>query len=228
MALSSRNVAAMDEQTVDNEPSDFKLLESIAVGDQQSIAALYDRHQQVAFRVALRIVHDRGRAEDVLQEAFLSVWRKAATYSASRGSVRGWLMGIVRNRAIDMIRSQRTPYAGDESLLNFVRDPGPSTAELVDSRLEADVVRSALSLLPEGQRHAITASYFGGRTHAEIAEESGIPLGTVHGRVRLGMRRLQAHLAAAELRGLSTESGGSAGFGAIIGSTPPSPQNGTV
>src|SRR5680860_1702587 len=122
----------MDEQTLDSGPTDFALIESISVGDQQSLAALYDRHQQVAFRVALRIVRDRGRAEDVLQEAFLSVWRKAATYSASRGTVRGWLLGIVRNRAIDMIRSQRHPDAGDESVLNFVRDPGPSTAELVD------------------------------------------------------------------------------------------------
>lgn len=203
-------------------------MERIAVGDQESLAALYDRHQQVAFRVAMRILHDAGRAEDVLQEAFLSVWRKAATYSASRGSVRGWLLGIVRNRAIDLIRSQRLPTSTDDSLLNAIRDPGPSTADMVDARLEAAVVRKALSLLPEGQRHAITASYFDGRTHAEIAEESGIPLGTVHGRVRLGMRRLQAHLAAAELRSPTAASGGSAGFGAIIGSTPPSQQNGTV
>ncbi|MEO6578393.1 MAG: sigma-70 family RNA polymerase sigma factor [Candidatus Limnocylindria bacterium] len=203
-------------------------MERIASGDESSLATLYERHQAVALRVAMRVVHDRGRAEDVLQDAFLSVWRKASSYVPGRGSVKSWLLGIVRNRAIDVARAQRDPNVDDEAILLALRDAGPNVADAVVSKLDAEMVRSALHRLPEGQRQAVTAAFFEDRSHAEIARSFEIPLGTIHGRVRLGLRRLHRYLVAdGAATGIAGVPGleGSAGFAAIMASSPPSPQN---
>lgn len=187
----------MTEQTLDTHSTDAELMQAVAAGDESALAALYDRHRLVAFRVALRIVHDRGRAEDVVQEAFVSAWRKAGSYVPGRGTAKSWLMGIVRNRGIDTIRAQRESTADDEAALLAIRDIGPSVVDQVVTRLDGEAVRNAISQLPPLQRQAIADAYFEGRSHAEIAEKTGLPLGTVHGRIRLGMRRLRAHLMAA-------------------------------
>jgi len=191
--------ARMTEQTFDIGPTDADLMDGIVAADQSSLSALYDRHHQVAFRVALRIVHDRGRAEDAVQEAFLSVWRKAGSYSPGRGSVKSWILGIVRNRAIDILRAQRQSGADDEALLLSLRDSSPAVLDQVVARLDGETVRSAIDRLPPLQRQAISIAYLEGRSHAEIAAKTGLPLGTVHGRIRLGMRRMKAQLMAVGL-----------------------------
>lgn len=214
----------MDVQTFDIGVTDQALMARIADGDETAVAAFYDRHHRVAFRVAMRVVRDHGRAEDVLQEAFLSVWRKAASYVPERGSAKSWLMGIVRNRAIDTARAQRDANFDDEAVLLSLRDMDPSVADAVGAKLDAERLRHAIGQLPDAQRQALTAAFFEDRSHADIARSFEIPLGTIHGRVRLGLRRLQRSLAADDARGMVEETG-SAGFAAIIAASPPSQQD---
>jgi RNA polymerase sigma-70 factor (ECF subfamily) len=178
-------------------PTDGELLDGIARHDEASLAALYDRYHLLAFSLALRVVNDRGRAEDVVQDAFLAVWRKAASYADGRGSVKTWLTSIVRNRAIDVVRARRESDADDDAILLALRDPAPSIVEQVTAALDRDVVRSAIADLPLEQRQAIVMAYFEGRSHSEIADATGLPLGTVKSRIRLGMHRLRTSLLAA-------------------------------
>jgi RNA polymerase sigma-70 factor, ECF subfamily len=189
----------MSIQTLDINLSDGELLEGVARHDEASLAALYDRYHLLAFSLALRVVHDRGRAEDVVQDAFLAVWRKAGSYAAGRGSVKTWLTSIVRNRAIDVIRARRESDADDDAILMSLRDPRPSVVEQVTASLDRDVIRAAIAELPIDQRQAIAMAYFEGRSHSEIAEVTGLPLGTVKSRIRLGMHRLKTALLATGL-----------------------------
>jgi RNA polymerase sigma-70 factor (ECF subfamily) len=184
----------MAGQTFDNPPTDAQLLEGIAQRDESSLAALYDRYHLLAFSLALRVVNDRGRAEDVVQDAFLSVWRKAGSYVEGRGSVKTWLTSIVRNRAIDLVRAKRESDSDDEAVLLAIRDPRPSVIEQVTATLDRDVIRGAIGELPLEQRQAIAMAYFEGRSHSEISEATGLPLGTVKSRIRLGMHRLRGLL----------------------------------
>ena len=188
----------MAGQTLDNTPTDGQLLEGIARRDEASLAALYDRYHVLAFSLALRVLNDRGRAEDVVQDAFLSVWRKAGSYADGRGSVKTWLTSIVRNRAIDLVRARRESDSDDEAVLLALRDPSPGVAEQVTALLDRRSVRVAVAELPTEQRQAIAMAYFEGRSHSEIAELTGLPLGTVKSRIRLAMHRLHATLADAD------------------------------
>ena len=181
----------MAVQTLNNERTDAHLLQAIAARDEAALAALYDRYHVLAFSLALRVVNDRGRAEDVVQDAFLSVWRKAASYAAGRGSVKTWLASIVRNRAIDIVRARRESDGDDEAVLLALRDPGPDILEAVTASLDRTTIRDAVVQLPLEQRRAIAMAYFEGLSHSEIAEASGLPLGTVKSRIRLGMHRLR-------------------------------------
>ncbi len=201
---------------------DLDLIARIREGDASSLGALYDRHNPVAFRVALSIVRDRGRAEDVVQEAFLSVWRKGGSYTPGRGSVRSWLIGIVRNRAIDTIRARRASDVADEATLLSLRDAGPSVVDQVVARLEGETIRMALRKLSPQQRQAIAIAYYESRSHAEIAAITGLPLGTVHGRIRLGLRHLRTHLRAA---GVGPSIDDNAAIGALMAGVPPTPQH---
>jgi len=157
--------------------TDGDSLEAIAQGDEHSLASLYDRYHRLAFSLALRVVNDRGRAEDVVQDAFLSVWRKAGSYSVGRGSVKTWLTSIVRNRAIDVVRARRESDGDDEAVLLGLRDSSPSVIEQVTASLDRETVRAAITDLPVEQRNAIAMAYFEGRSHSEIAGMTGIPLG---------------------------------------------------
>ena len=184
----------MAGQTFDNERTDTQLLEGIAHGDEASLAELYDRYHLLSFSLALRVVNDRGRAEDVVQDAFLSVWRKAGSYAAGRGSVKTWLTSIVRNRAIDLIRARRESDSDDEAVLLALRDPRPGVVEQVTASLDRQTIRSAITELPLEQRQAIAMAYFEGLSHSEISDATGLPLGTVKSRIRLGMHRLKGLL----------------------------------
>ncbi len=175
---------------------DAALIARLTARDEQALASLYDRHAHIAFSLAYRIAGDREVAEEVVQEAFLSVWRRAASYQPGRGTVRGWLLAIVRNRAIDTVRARearpRTTVI-DELPLAAADDPEREALAALDGY----VIRAAVATLPADQRIVIDLTYFGGLTGPEIAARLDVPLGTVKSRLRLALSRLRDHLAEA-------------------------------
>ena len=166
--------------------------------DADAFAVLYDRHGGAAYSLAHRIVGDSAIAEDVTQEAFLSVWRSGARFDAARGSVRSWTLGIVRNRAIDALRRASGPAPKLDLDDDAALEARPSD-ELTDSqairRETSRRVQGALRELPAEQSEVIGLAYFGGFTHSEIADMLGMPLGTVKGRMRLGLEKIRVTLA---------------------------------
>jgi RNA polymerase sigma-70 factor, ECF subfamily len=170
------------------------------IGDKNPAAfeVFYDRHGGAAYSLAYRIVGERAAAEDVTQEAFVSIWRSGARYDRARGSVRSWTLGIVRNRAIDLLRSRsgRAPKLGfdDESVLE--QRPADEFTDVEALRREtARELRGALGELPGEQSKVIELAYFGGFSQSEIAAMLGVPLGTVKGRMRLGLEKIRGQLA---------------------------------
>ena len=177
--------------------ADEEVMQLVGEGDPRAFELIYDRHGGAAFSLAYRMVGTRVTAEDITQEAFLSIWRSRLRYDQSRGSVRTWVLGIVHNRAIDALRR------------GAVNDRRRETVEAVEERYaaverteveaarrdEARSVRSALHSLPDEQRRAIELAYFGGFSHSQIAEMIGEPIGTVKGRMRLGLDKLRRQLA---------------------------------
>jgi len=182
-------------QSADGAPaSDEALIQGIAAQEADCLEQLYDRYRLLAFSAAFRVVGDRGRAEDVVQDAFLSVWRKSGSYATGRGSVRTWLTSIVRNRAIDLVRSGKDRNHDDEELLLGLQDGGRDIADEVTARLEGEAVRAAMTSLPGDQLQALSLAYFDGLSHSEIAERTALPLGTVKSRIRLGLHRMRTAL----------------------------------
>jgi RNA polymerase sigma-70 factor (ECF subfamily) len=176
--------------------ADEDLMQLVRGGDPRAFEVVYDRHCDVAFSLAYRICGQRARAEEVVQEAFLSAWRSGARYDRARGSVRTWLLGIVHKRAIDALRRElhhQRRRASDEGLEERVAAPERTEAE-VARRTEGDAVRVAMGTLPPDQRHVVELAYFGGFTQSEIADVLGAPVGTVKGRMRLALEKLRAHL----------------------------------
>jgi len=166
--------------------------------DPAAFEVLYDRHGGAAYSLAHRILGSPEAAEDVTQEAFLSIWRSGARFDSARGSVRSWTLGVVRNRSIDALRRQ----SGKAPKLNFDDDAAleaQPAQELTDSeairRETASRVRGAIKELPEEQSEVIGLAYFGGFTHSEIASMLSMPLGTVKGRMRLGLEKIRLSLA---------------------------------
>jgi RNA polymerase sigma-70 factor (ECF subfamily) len=176
--------------------ADEELVGMLAASDVEAFELLYDRHGAAAYSLAYRIVGDRTLAEDVTQEAFLAVWRGSAGYSPERGSVRNWLLGIVHHRSIDAIRRSlvHERRRAGERVLEREPDRALTDVEAV-RRDEARSVRAALEALPRDQLRVIELAYFGGFTHAQIAELLDMPLGTVKGRMRLGLERMRRELA---------------------------------
>ena len=178
---------------------DAFLAQRIRSGDREALGELYDRYASVALATALRVVSDRGLAEDVVHDAFLAVWAKIDRFDPVRGALRPWLLTVVRNRAIDHVRAQRGgPSLGvldDQALLSS--GPNPTWDEAL-RRLSAVELRAAVLSLPPEQRNAIELAYFGGRTYREIAALTGVPQGTANGRLRLGLARLRDALAGTE------------------------------
>lgn len=207
-------------QTVDTTRTDEELLAGVAAGEEASLAELYDRYHLLAFSLALRVLRDRARAEDVVQDAFLAVWRKAPSFAATRGSVKTWLAAIVRNRAIDVVRARRESDADDEAVLLALRDTAPAVEEQVTASLDRHAVLAAMAALPAEQHTAVKLAYFEGLSHSEIAELTGQPLGTVKGRIRLAMQRLRGELLS---RGYEHPAAAAAwsGMGSMVGSMAP-------
>ncbi len=188
---------------------DRELLQAIARQDADALVALFDRYNRLAFGLAYRILGDAFVAEEVVQDAFMSIWRNAASYNLSRGTVRTWLLSIVRNRAIDQLRGRFGRSQSDIDLDTVAPIlAAPDLWDDVLTEIQAVDVRAALKGLPEEQRVAIELAYFEGLTHAEIAERLGIPLGTAKSRLRLGLQKLHDLLVMTQVR---SESGASDG-----------------
>ncbi|MFN2465243.1 MAG: sigma-70 family RNA polymerase sigma factor [Candidatus Dormibacteria bacterium] len=183
---------------------DAEITEPLKEGRPEAIELMYDRYAGLAYGLALRILGDPGRAEDVVQEVLLSVWRKPDRFDASRGSFRTWLMTLVRNRAIDNLRGHWRHQGADVELGDDLQDAsgGSDPWPAVALSLERDVVRDALTALPADQRQAVELAHYGGLSHSEIASKLGLPLGTVKGRLRLAMEKMHSFLTARGVMGV--------------------------
>lgn len=177
-------------------PSDEELVRGVARAEPAAFDALYRRHGAAAFALARRMLGSQSRAEDAVQEAFIGLWRTAPGYDPARGSVRNWLLGIVRNRSIDALRRldvHQRRRIDSEFFEDRVATPD-QTAERVVGRERARRVKSALRMLPPDQRRVLELAYFGGWTQTEIAEHLDLPLGTVKSRTRLALTKLRCAL----------------------------------
>src|SRR5205823_6295270 len=203
--------------------SDPELGAALAAGDQSALARLYDSYGALAYSVALRVLGDPGRAEDVVQDCFLKLWNNAERFDARRGSLRTWLITAVRNRSIEYLRgrgaherqereipldagvrnrrvgSRRGGGAHERQGREIPLDaeatgPGSDPWHEVATAIERDVIREALASLPGEQRQAVELAYFGGYSHREIAEMIRVPLSTVKGRMRLALEKLHSYL----------------------------------
>jgi RNA polymerase sigma factor (sigma-70 family) len=189
--------------------ADRQVLVDLGEGRLDALEALYDRYRAMAYAIALRITADPTLAEDVVQDAFLGVWRHAERYAEGRGSVKTWLLAIVHHRAIDAVRRRRPASELPDPEL-----PAPSQLVVADvwaevaGRLDAVEVRAAIATLSDVQREAIELAYWGGLSQSEIAERTGAPLGTVKSRMRLGLLTLRGRLT-----GSSSDLGDSANLG---------------
>lgn len=204
-----------------DQANDVALLAAVAEGDQAALASLYDRHGGLAYGLAMRIVGEPELGEEVVQEAFLKVWRRAGSFDPDRASVVTWLVTITRNCAIDSLRREKSqPLArsvplvrtdGSEVAMSGGEPDDPRSDGASLARDPADVVavherarriRAAVDRLPPAQRTAIQLAYFGGLSHSEIAGTLGEPVGTVKTRIFHGMRKLRDLLDEAGVRGV--------------------------
>ena len=179
--------------------ADQAALALVTAGQLDSLQELYDRYRVMAYSIALRITSDAALAEDVVQDAFLGVWRNASRYVEGRGSVKTWILSIVHHRAVDAVRRRRPTTDLPER-----EDVPPPALTLPDiwpdvaAGLDREAIAAALATLSDVQREAIELAYWGGLTQGEIAERTGTPLGTVKSRVRLGLLAMRRALTGEE------------------------------
>jgi RNA polymerase sigma factor (sigma-70 family) len=177
---------------------DEDLLVRVGAGDERAFRELFARYAAVANALAFRSVRQAQVAEEIVQEAFLAVWRNPERYDGSRGSVRSWLLGTVHHRAVDAVRREQAQRRRADRAAalgpRVAEDPTDDVLSAIDLPRERRLVRKALAELPEQQRDVIRQMYFEGRSQSQIAERTGLPLGTVKSRTLLAMRRLRAYL----------------------------------
>jgi RNA polymerase sigma-70 factor (ECF subfamily) len=171
--------------------SDGDLLRALARGDQTALASIYDRYRLILFGLVMRILHDRAEAEEVLQETFLQVWRRAGDFDEARGRAFTWLVTIARSRALDRLRASASRGRVASEAAQMPRDEVGDAAEDALRSEQGKVVREALAELPSEQRQTLLLAYFEGLTQTEIAARLGDPLGTVKTRMRAGMIKLR-------------------------------------
>lgn len=183
-----------------SESPDVPLLQRIAARDTAALAELYDRHSRLLFSLILRILQDRGEAEDVLQETFVRVWNRAEIYDPRLGGPLPWIVRVARNRALDRVRARRVRAAVDTPALDVSAiEPTPDTtiqspeAAMLETERRVRLT-DALAGLPVEQRRLIEAAFFEGYTHSELARRFGLPLGTVKTRIRAGMLAMRQGL----------------------------------
>jgi RNA polymerase sigma-70 factor (ECF subfamily) len=178
---------------------DLAAIQRMASGDGTALADLYDRHGRSVYGLAARILGDPAEAEDLTQDVFTLAWKNAARYDPARGAVAAWLLVTTRTRAIDRIRARRSrPQGGsddDGRKMANIPDGSPSVDVIVATSQDAARVRVALADLPVDQRDALEQAYFQGLSHSEIADRTGIPLGTIKTRIRSGLQRLREAMA---------------------------------
>ena len=166
---------------------DAALLSLVQDGNEEAMAALFDRYSKVVYSVALRVLRDPASAEDVLQEIFMQIWRSPGGFTAARGSLGGWLAVVSRNRSIDTLRRRRRSDSTDDVIL-----ASPcNLAEEAERNVMIERARSAMVSLPAEQRKTLEMAFFDGLTHSEIAEMTGDPLGTVKTRIRSALLSLR-------------------------------------
>jgi RNA polymerase sigma-70 factor, ECF subfamily len=176
-----------------SDPTDLGLLQRVAARDTAALAELYDRHSRLVFGLILRIVRDRGEAEDILQETFVRVWNRADIYDPRIGGPLPWIVRVARNRAIDRLRARKVRATVDTPAVDLAAvEPAPDTAIQSPEAAVLETERrlrltDALAGLPLEQRRLIEAAFFEGYTHTELAQRFGLPLGTVKTRIRAGM-----------------------------------------
>lgn len=172
---------------------DATMLHHMVRRDPESVALLYDRYGGVAFTLAYRILNDRQSAEDTVQESFLNAWRRVATYDARRGTVRTWLLTIVHHQTISLLRATRSRGGATIDIASILSlTNGEDTVATVVRGMHGEQVREALGALSSVQRQVVELAYFGGLSLSEISRSSAVPLGTVKGRMRLGLAKLRA------------------------------------
>jgi RNA polymerase sigma-70 factor (ECF subfamily) len=180
--------------------ADEELMELVDAGDTRAFEVIFDRHSGAGYSLALRMCGRRALAEDIVQEAFLSLWRSGSGYDRARGSVRSWVLSAVHNRAVDALRrtgAKAGRDVSDEGIAERLPAREATDAE-VERRDESRRVRSVLDELPPDQRRVIELAYFGGLSHSQIAEMLELPPGTVKGRMRLGLTKMRSALGEAE------------------------------
>jgi RNA polymerase sigma factor (sigma-70 family) len=175
---------------------DASLGKLIASHDAGALEELYDRHGAACYGLARRVVTDEQLAQDVVQEVFLAIWRGAATYDGSRGTLSTWLYALTHHKSVDAVRraQRHSGRRASEDALITEPDPSPGVDEQALASVRRDQVRAALADLPEPQRRALMLAYFGGYSQSEIAALTGIPLGTVKTRTLAALRRLRSVL----------------------------------
>jgi RNA polymerase sigma-70 factor (ECF subfamily) len=196
MATQRRETSFRSGLTALRQLGDEELMQLVAGGDPRAFEIIYERHGTAVFSLAYRICGVRATAEEVAQEAFLAIWRSGARYDRTRGSVRTWLLGVVHNRAIDMLRrttAHDRRRASDEQAADWIEAPERTDVE-VARREEARSVRVLLDELPSEQRRVVELAYFGGFTHEQIARMLDAPLGTVKGRMRLALEKMRSSM----------------------------------
>jgi RNA polymerase sigma-70 factor, ECF subfamily len=181
------------------EPTDEQLISAICKGEESAIEVLYERYHRYAYALAYRILRDPVTAEDIVQDAFLSIWRKASSYRSQTGRVQSWIQAIVRNRSIDKIRaSAHRDYQWTPLQVENEQDPASEQPDVWEQAWQSEqhrIIYQVMEQIPDDQRNVIELAYFWGLTHAEIAEQYQIPLGTVKGRMRLGLQKMKSLLA---------------------------------
>src|SRR5256886_11335329 len=175
--------------------SDLELAEALAAGQVDALALLYDRYGALSYSVALRVLGDPGRAEDVVQDAFLKLWHGASRFDSHRGSLRTWVITAVRNRSIDYLRGRSAHERQEREIPPATEASGEGSDPWreVAASIERDVIKEALASLPPEQRQAVELAYFGGYSHREIAGMIRVPLSTVKGRMRLALGKVDRY-----------------------------------
>lgn len=174
-------------------PSDAELIRAIAAGDRAAFAGLFERYAARVKAFMLRAGASEQDADEIAQDVMVSVWRRAASFDPERAAASTWIFAIARNRRIDMIRQSRRPAPDPDDPL-FQPDPEPDGLVTISLAEREALVREGLATLPEEQREALRLAFYDGMSHGEIAERTGLPLGTVKSRIRLAFRHLRGAL----------------------------------